>query len=402
MNKRGSSAVFLTIILSALLVSALMLIYAVKENALKSILNSTVNLAGDSVLSEFDESVQKEYGIFIMKGSDSEITEKIKGYIMYMMKDIKDIDIQYVEASGSRFSMYDETEAENQILEYSKLLMTENLKEIRKWKEKNDNNDNDLKPRTLRDGAVIASLPSFEFPKRSLTAMAESIVDSVAEINMVFKNGTKEYLFDTYIMNIFNNKMNKISDEHFFKNEVEYILGGEISDVENEQKVKMAIYAMRMPLNMAHIYSDNEKRNAIVTLAQTLTPGAAAAATQLIVAAAWAYAETDNDIRLLYKGYKVPVLKDKKTWAVGIENIAEGMSKSAVIPQEDRGCDYSQYLRILLFFQDKGLKTSRILDLIQINERAFNDKRFLINEYFTGIDIVVKANGRKYVYEKRY
>ena len=68
MNKKGNSAVFLTVILSALAAVSLMLIYAVKENVIKSVLNSTVSLAGDSILSEFDENVQKEYGIFMMKG----------------------------------------------------------------------------------------------------------------------------------------------------------------------------------------------------------------------------------------------------------------------------------------------------------------------------------------------
>ena len=67
-------------------------------------------------------------------------------------------------------------------------------------------------------------------------------------------------MFDSYITNLFNSRTNKISDTHFFKNEVEYILGGELSDAGNEQKVKMAVSAMRMPLNLIHIYSDSEKR----------------------------------------------------------------------------------------------------------------------------------------------
>ena len=97
---------------------------------------------------------------------------------------------------------------------------------------------------------------------------------------------------------------------------------------------------MRMPLNLIHIYSDSEKRNAVIAAAEALTPGAAAAATQLLIAAAWAYAETDNDIELLYQGYKVPVVKDRKTWAINIEDILNGISQDTVIPEENRGCDY--------------------------------------------------------------
>ena len=400
MNKKGNSAVFLTVILSALAAVSLMLIYAVKENVIKSVLNSTVSLAGDSILSEFDENVQKEYGIFMMKGSDKELTEKLCEYVMYTMEDTEDVNIGDVEVSGGRFLMTDESEAERQILEYSKFLAAEKYKmdsEVRK-----EDAENDMMERTLRNGAAIASLPSSDLPKQSLTAMAESIADNVSDINKVFKEGTENFLFDSYITNLFNSRTNKISDKHFFKNEVEYILGGELSDEGNEQKVKMAVSAMRMPLNLIHIYSDSEKRNAVIAAAEALTPGAAAAATQLLIAAAWAYAETDNDIELLYQGYKVPVVKDRKTWAINIEDILNGISQDTVIPEENRGCDYGQYLRIMLFFQDRGIKTARILDLIQINNRAYYDKDFLVREHFTGIDIYVKANGKKYVYEKKY
>ena len=87
---------------------------------------------------------------------------------------------------------------------------------------------------------------------------------------------------------------------------------------------------------------------------------------------------------------------------INIEDILNGISQDTVIPEENRGCDYGQYLRIMLFFQDRGIKTARILDLIQINNRAYYDKDFLVREHFTGIDIYVKANGKKYVYEKKY
>ena len=197
MNKKGNSAVFLTVILSALAAVSLMLIYAVKENVIKSVLNSTVSLAGDSILSEFDENVQKEYGIFMMKGSDKELTEKLCEYVMYTMEDTEDVNIGDVEVSGGRFLMTDESEAERQILEYSKFLAAEKYKmdsEVRK-----EDAENDMKERTLRNGAAVTSLPSSDLPKQSLTAMAESIADNVSDINKVFKEGTENFLFDSYI-----------------------------------------------------------------------------------------------------------------------------------------------------------------------------------------------------------
>ena len=57
---------------------------------------------------------------------------------------------------------------------------------------------------------------------------------------------------------------------------------------------------------------------------------------------------------------------------------------------------------MLLFFQDGGMQTARILDLIQINARYRYDGEFLISECGVGIDIDVMVNDRKYGYEKKF
>lgn len=73
-----------------------------------------------------------------------------------------------------------------------------------------------------------------------------------------------------------------------------------------------------------------------------------------------------------------------------------------VVPDVQKGYDYEQYLQMLLFFQDGGMQTARILDLIQINARYCYDGEFLISECGVGIDIDVMVNDRKYGYEKKF
>ena len=48
-SKRGSSAVFLSVILAALMTITLALIYGVREETIRSRTDSIVNLAGDSI-----------------------------------------------------------------------------------------------------------------------------------------------------------------------------------------------------------------------------------------------------------------------------------------------------------------------------------------------------------------
>ena len=189
---------------------------------------------------------------------------------------------------------------------------------------------------------------------------------------------------------------------HFFQNEAEYILGGKLSDEKNEKSVERALKAMRFPINMAFLFSSHERQAALAAAAQMLTPGAGAAATQAALASAWAYAESDNDVELLWQGKRVPMVKDESTWAIELDNVIEGVFGGTVEPEAEKGYSYDEYLQILLFFKEESAKLARILDLIQINMRAEYDGDFLINEYAAGISIRVKINGRTHEYDKKY
>jgi hypothetical protein len=164
----------------------------------------------------------------------------------------------------------------------------------------------------------------------------------------------------------------------------------------------MALKALRTPLNLSYIYSDEEKRTAVMTAAEVLTPGPAAVATQLVLATTWAYAESDNDVELLWKGYKVPIVKDKTSWATDLDKALEGIGDGTIIPSVDKGYDYSQYLSVLLYFQNDNIKIARTLDLIQINMRKNYDEGFLIGEHSVGVNIDVTVDGKRYSYDKKY
>lgn len=106
-SKRGSSAVFLSVILAALMTITLALIYGVREETIRSRTDSIVNLAGDSILSEFDSYVQEEYGLFLIRGNDQELSGKLRKYILYTTGSMEDMDVQKVSASARRFLLAD-------------------------------------------------------------------------------------------------------------------------------------------------------------------------------------------------------------------------------------------------------------------------------------------------------
>ncbi len=401
-NKKGSSAVFLTVILASLMTIAITLIYGVKAETTRSSVDAVVNLAGDSVLSEFNRDLYEDYGLFLINGTDEELSSRLHDYISFSFDDVEDVKIRSVKVSAGRFSTADPTIIKEQIIDHMKVMEAEGLIKTAAGK-KDDNTDNGSEEgRVLRHGPTITSLPSASIPKRSLTAAAEAIADKADEVEGAFESGTDAYLINRYILSHFNNKEHTADTDHFFRNEAEYILGGELSDRKNEKRVEMALKAMRFPINMAYLHSDPEKQAALAAAAQVLTPGAAAAATQAALASTWAYAEADNDVELLWQGYKIPMVKDSSTWAIELDTAIEGVFGGTVKPAVEKGYDYEGYLQILLFFQDENIKLARIMDLIQINMRAEHDGDFLIGEYAAGITVEVDVNGKVYIHEKKY
>ncbi len=397
-GKRGSSAVFLTMIFPALVIIALALIYGAREAILESKADGVIGLAGDSVLSEFDNHIQKEYGLFMMKGDDRYLTEKLRDYVLCSFDKEERKKIQKLRASGKRFAASNTEEIRGQIKEYMKYAMAQGLFE----EEEKEALSEQRPARTLRHGPTKVSLPSGAVPEKDLAARAKAAAENAASLNRAFQKGTDSYIINRYILSHFSTRVSDVNEKSFFRSEAEYILSGEYSDEDNEKKAERIIKAMRTPLNLAHIYADADKRNLVITAAQLITPGGAAAATQLALASAWAYAEADNDVRLLLGGRKVPLIKDSSTWAVELDSVIDKITGKTVYPEEERGYGYEGYMQMMLFLMDDELKTARILDLIQINMRKNHYGDFLIQEYVTGIHIEAEVNGRDFGYEKKY
>ena len=98
----------------------------------------------------------------------------------------------------------------------------------------------------------------------------------------------------------------------------------------------------------------------------------------------------------------MPVLKDKSTWAMDLDNVIEGIGRGTAVPDTQKGYDYEEYLQCMLFFVNINVKTARIMDLIQINTRMNSDSDFVIKEHCVGVNIAVRINGRSFRYEKKY
>ena len=161
-NKKGASAVFLMMIIATLMSITVALIYGVKEYAIKSSADAIINLAGDSVMSEYDRTLQEEYGLFLIKGKNDELSQKLERYVRYSFSDMENVYLQDVEVSAARFSIVDTSEISKQILAYMKVKEAAGL--LKSKDDVDDHKDHEGINRTLRHGPTISSLPSASVP----------------------------------------------------------------------------------------------------------------------------------------------------------------------------------------------------------------------------------------------
>ena len=422
-SRRGSSSVFLCVILSALVSICFALIWSTIEYTTDSRGDALMNLSGDSLLSEFDTDLHQKYGLFLIHTPDSDLTSHLRGYLTYTFGREDHVTLSGIHASGAGFTAADMEAMRSQILAYMKAggalrLPGSSGSGNSEYGDSGTGSaangstsggsgsspipDADA-GHSLRHGPTIASLPSRQMPEQDLLSRAMSFGSRLSDLGGIFSDGTERFLLGSYVLGTFNSNTVNADPDHFFYREVEYILNGELTDQQNRKKTAGTLKMLRFSSNMAHIYADAEKRDTLAAAAELIAPGPAAPAMQAALAAAWAYAESANDAELLLRGHRVPLIKDDDSWAINLENVIEDTAGDHVIlPDKDTGLTYSQYLRILLFLEDEDMITARIMDLIQINMRKNVDGDFLISECCWGITLSAGINGRNHSYEKLY
>lgn len=165
--------------------------------------------------------------------------------------------------------------------------------------------------------------------------------------------------------------------------EVEYILGGMESDKENLTKVVERLLAVRSGMNFLYLLSDSEKQ-AEAELAATALVGFTGIYPLVkimkgILLGAWAFAEAVSDVRILYKGGQVPLIKTERDWKLSLEGAADAASYETETKEEKGIWNYEGYLCILLLMGSTENLCFRMMDLIEINLRKKDSGFFMEN-----------------------
>ena len=441
-SKKGSTSVFLTMILASVLFAVGVFINQASQLAGRSYTDAVLELAGRSILSEYDIQLQKRYGIFAVHTNQDQAEDKIKYYSDYSFHDnaLKEtfrrrkymdplkLETEAVTVNLKGYSITNIDLFEEQILDGIKTNLIESfLVKEQTVSQKQDDN-------ILKNQQVIRSLPSYGYSGSSLD-IKNLIVNGIPDLNEIKEEGKDIYFINEYIMShFFNHCYRPDSSNTFFLNEIEYILEGNYNDQKNYKDIRTDILFLRTGLNLAHIYSDPKKRNEVAAMAELITPGPAAILTQAVINGIWSAAEAENDLRRLEDGKLVPFIKNREQWAISLENAVQAKEKQQIAdlketveengeqanlnlgnsiqsgknqfgyiePSNKSGVDYESYLRILLFFENREIKLLRCMDLIQLNMKGSYNKDFDLKEYYGGFQFEAVVSDKTFTYIQQY
>lgn len=181
-----------------------------------------------------------------------------------------------------------------------------------------------------------------------------------------------EILFDEYLLEHCGSYTNPL-DKSLLSYQIEYILAGKESDAANLEWVLQRILMLREVANYLYLLSDSGKVSEAKALAASvsaiaLVPELAPVLEQAILLG-WAYTESINDIKILLEKGRVPMIKDRNSWKLGLSQMLNYNHYLSQGDEEAKGLSYTDYLRLFLLLEGPEKKILHFGDVVEMDIR---------------------------------
>ena len=429
-EKKGSSAVLLAIMFLGFAVCLAGAIGVSRRLVVSSECETFGRLWTKAILSEYDVHLLEDYSMMAYFGNDDEVTDKLNAYLKYSAQNKLDASIKGANADLTGFELGDPSNFRKAMdLGFPGSAAAELISGTgRTFRDLDDGEGYDEEGRVINDRVVLDTLPSHGMGGSlfgdALTEKTKSAGDENGLISMLKGAGAEVLMIEKR----FDNHVTKADDKnHLFVNEWEYIINGSSDDEENYRACRRMLFIVRNALNLLALYSDPEKTELIITVAESITPGPLGIVTQAIIAEAWAALETEEDLEDLYNDRRVPVIKTPEQWKTGLGAVLDSSevreklddeSKElleekrdelsgltggiSTVTQLSEGLNYDEYLMIMIISLNDNVRLLRIMDLVQINMKYRYYRDFNLMEYYTGTRFTIEVNGKNHEFEDTY
>ena len=195
--------------------------------------------------------------------------------------------------------------------------------------------------------------------------------------------------------------------------QMEYIYGGRDNDMDNLKSVAAKLLFIREGVNFACLMADIGKRAQAEALATAIAAGflvpPAAVVIETALILCWAFAESVLDVRELFAGGRIPLVKTSDQWQISLVNLSELMSGLDTFRRsDDSGMSYEDYLQVLILTVPKGKKVLRSMDMIENSIRSQGRPHFCLDSCIVALEAFADVNAenrkdfqviRQYAYE---
>lgn len=199
-------------------------------------------------------------------------------------------------------------------------------------------------------------------------------------------------LFGEYLLKKMPNALEQAEDKLPLEYQLEYILCGKKSDVENLEGVANRLLLFRESMNFAYLLTDGEKEAEALALATALIGYLAnpllVEALKYALLIAWSFAESVIEVKELFAGKKVPFLPNYNTWKLSLSQITTYKDYVPSETKEENGLDYKGYLRLLLTIESKEKKKMRCMDMMEsVIKMKSGNQNFSIDNCFCAMNM---------------
>lgn len=457
MWKKGEITVFLSLVLAVFLMISEICIRSAGYAVRRSELEEALELTEYSVLAEYERTLWERFGLFYLDlgyGTGCEDVAYLERQAQFFMEQnlpagrMVQLKTSAMEraADGSGAGWYEQAvaciksqmgmetltnvlwkgqdfgkEAAEKILEYEEADSRESgrLDELRARREEEEQEgtpDPTAHVRKLQEGSilhlVVRDTEKLSGKKIDLGSVpsARSLRTGVGARGKYPTGVGNDKYFHNYLQQYFTNAAEFLTEEKttgaWLDYQLEYVIGGKDSDLENLEAVCTRLLAVREGMNYACLQADGGKKAECETLAAalvgfTLIPGLVEAVKQVLMLA-WAFAESVLDVRILLNGNRVAFVKAGDDWRLSLKDALDLGDLSAYDGADDsEGLDYGEYLGILLLMTGGKEKRMRGLDVLEGVVQETEKRRFCIDLCTDGFRFqTVWVNGQELTAER--
>lgn len=189
-------------------------------------------------------------------------------------------------------------------------------------------------------------------------------------------SNTEKLFFYLYLDRYFTDATETPSD-HALDYELEYMIAGRAGDQENLKVVARRLLLVREGMNLVYLETDATKQQEAAAVALALSSAVGLPELEPVVKqgvlAAWAYAESLSDVRILLEGGRVSLVKTADQWHTEIGSLSAGVY--AVDGREQtKGLSYANYLQMLMQTISDDTLAQRAMDMIEKNTDVRMDR----------------------------